>query len=211
MNPGWLDPEVRAEHPGLRLWTEAVAGGPGRSPDDIREQLAALSDAFGGRQAMTLRTKAIPHAYRVFFRHVGLDPDVTRIPVEALALERLKRGRFVPGDWVADALTLATMETGVGVWALDAGTLDGELGIRLASEGELLGRGPEAYALPAGRLVVVDDGGPVAVLFGDVAPSHAIGAGTSQLALFAVQVAGVPMAAVDEALWIASEVLEGQG
>ncbi len=208
MNPGWIDPEVSAEHPGLRLWTDAVDGGPGRSPDDVRKRLAALSDAFGGRQAMTLRTKAVPQAYRVFFRQVGLDPDVTRIPVEALALERLKRGRFVPRDRVADALTVAIVETGVGVWALDAETLEGELGIRLAGEGERLGRGPEAYGLPAGRLVVADDGGPVAVLFDDVASSHGVGPATSRVALFAVQVAGVPMVAVDEALWIATEVLE---
>ncbi len=208
MNPGSIDPEVRAEHPGLRLWTDAVAGGSGRSPDDVRERLAALSDAFGGRQAMTLRTKAVPQAYRVFFREVGLDPDVTRTPVEALALERLKRGRFVPRDLVTDALTLAIMETGVGVWALDAATLDGGLGIRLAGEGEPLGRGPSAYALPAGRLVVADDRGPIAVLFGDVGAGHGAGPAPSRLALFAVQVAGVSMAAVDEALWIATEVLE---
>ncbi len=209
MNPGWIDPEVRAEHPGLRLWTDAVAGGSGRSPADVRERLAALSDAFGGRQAMTLRTKAVPQAYRVFFREVGLDPDATRTPVEALALERLKRGRFAPLDRVADALTLATMETGVGVWALDAETLAGELGIRLASEGEPLGGGPEAYPLPAGRLVVADGRRPVAVVFEDVASGHRVGPATSRLVLFAIQVAGVPMAAVDEALWIASEVLEG--
>ncbi len=207
MNPGWIDPELRAEHPGLRVWTAAAPGGRGRSTDDVRERLRWLSDRFSGPQAVALRGKPVPHAYRVFFRHVGLDPDETRIPVEALALERLRRGRFVPGDRVQDALTLATVETSVGVWALDAATLEGELGLRLAGEGEPLGRGSQAPVLPGGRLVVADAAGPVAVLFGDIAPGHAVGRGTSSILLFAIQVAGVAMVQVDEALWVAGEAL----
>ena len=37
-----------------------------------------------------LRTRPVPRAYRVFFRHVGLDPDVERTPVE-------QAGRRAPG------------------------------------------------------------------------------------------------------------------
>ena len=41
-----------------------------------------------------MRHQPIPWAYRVFYRHIGLDPDVQRTPVEELALERMKQGGF---------------------------------------------------------------------------------------------------------------------
>ena len=41
----------------------------------------------------------------MFFRHIGLDPDEHRTPVEALALERLKRGGFPSRSTLDDALT----------------------------------------------------------------------------------------------------------
>ncbi len=63
-----------------------------------------------------LRRRPVPEAYRVFFRQIGLDPDVDCIPVEALMLERLRTGGFVSRNSLDDALTVAVMETGVGVW-----------------------------------------------------------------------------------------------
>ena len=63
---------------------------PGPSPPELRERLRELSDRFRGAQAIALRRQPIPHAYRVFFRHIGLEPDEHRVPVEALALERMK-------------------------------------------------------------------------------------------------------------------------
>ena len=59
-------------------------------------------------------------AHRVFFRHVGLDPDVVRTPVEAVALRRMTEGGLRPRGLIDDALTVAVLETGVGVWAFDA-------------------------------------------------------------------------------------------
>ena len=111
-----------------------------------------LSDRFRGAQAIELRRQPVPHAYRVFFRHIGLDPDEHRTPVEALALERLKAGGFASRSVLDDALTIAVMETGVPVWALDAGRVEGELGLRPARRGERLGarRVRERRARPGG-------------------------------------------------------------
>ena len=47
-----------------------------------------------------MRSRPVPHAYRVFFRHIGLDPDATRTPVEAAAMDRLLRGRYDAGGRV---------------------------------------------------------------------------------------------------------------
>jgi hypothetical protein len=45
-------------------------------------------------------------------------------------------------------------------------------------------------------------------LFGGGASKHGVEARTSRIAIAAVQVKGVPQAAVDEALWIASAAFE---
>ena len=103
-----------------------------------------------------MRTEAVPAAYRVFFRHAGMDPDDRRPPSEAAAMRRLMEGGFVSRSWLEDALLLAVLETGVPVWALDAERVDGPLGIRVAGASERLGEGELAPDLRPGRMVVAD-------------------------------------------------------
>lgn len=195
---GWIAPELAAEFPGLALATTEVAASAGPSPPELKARLRALSDAMAGPQVLALRTQAVPWAYRVFFHHIGLDPDVDRTPVEALALERLLRGEFPSRNRIDDALTIAVMETGVPVYALDADSIDGALGIRTATRDE---------PLPAGRLVIADEVRPVAILFGELAPGHGVDRHTSRVALVAIQVPGVPALHIEEALWQATEAL----
>ena len=118
------------------------------------------------------------------------------------------RGAFATGGLLEDVLLIALIDTGVPVWALDAEAVDGPLGIRLSGEGERLGRSAAAPPLPAGRLVVADAAGALAVLFGELAPGHVAGAATRRLVLFSVQVPGVPTLYVEEALWSARTALE---
>ena len=194
---GWIDADVAAEFPELRLhWADLPVAKPlRRTGDGLREQLRMMSDNFRGAQAVTMRAQPIHHAQRAFFRHIGLDPDRDRPLAEAIALERLRAGHFKPTTHLEDAITIAVMETGVPVWALDSAGLDGPLGIRPAAEGEPVGGIP----LPAGRLVVADAAKPVAVLYGDTGfpPSKQ----SERVRLFTVQVAGVPSIHVEEALW----------
>jgi DNA/RNA-binding domain of Phe-tRNA-synthetase-like protein len=144
----------------------------------------------------------------VFFRQIGLDPDVTRVPSEAAAVARLRHGRLVSQDALADALLIALVETGVPVWALDADLVDaGGLGIRVSTDGEVLGSGDVAVPLASGRLVVADARCVHAVLFGEIAPGHRPGPSTTRVALFAVGVDGVPPIHMEEAVWLAAETL----
>ena len=122
---GWVAPDVAAEFPELRLWSMRVEAQPGRSTPGLRERLRTLSNRFHGARAIQLRTDPIPHAYRVFYRHIGMDPDTERVPVEAAALDRLVRGAFTSRGLVEDALLVAVAETGVPAWAFDDATLDG--------------------------------------------------------------------------------------
>jgi DNA/RNA-binding domain of Phe-tRNA-synthetase-like protein len=188
---GQVSPALAAEHPGLWLaWTD-VAASPGPTPRELAARLRGLADRMGGAQAIALRSRDVPHAYRVFFRHVGLDPDVVRTPVEAVALRRMEEGTLHPRGLVDDALTVAVLETGVGLAALDADRLAGALWLREHD----------------GRLVIADDEGPVAVLFGEPSSRAAVTRETRRIALVAVAVPNVPDLFVEEALWTAWDIL----
>jgi DNA/RNA-binding domain of Phe-tRNA-synthetase-like protein len=207
LEEGWVDRELALEFPELRI-VSATAPAPGRrTPSAQRERLALLADRFHGARALTLRREPVPAAYRAFFRHVGLDPDAQRTPVEAAALDRLIQGGFVSRGPLEDALLVAVIETGVPVWAVDDARLDGPLGLRGAHAGERLGEGEYAADLAPGRVVVADAAGPVAVLFGDVAPSRRPHRDSARLRLFAVAAPGVPALHVEEALFGCAEAL----
>jgi DNA/RNA-binding domain of Phe-tRNA-synthetase-like protein len=203
---GWVAPHVAEEFPGLGIaWVE-VEGRQVGSPEPVRRRLRDLSDRFYGAHAIHMRERPIPWAYRVFFRQIGLDPDHTRTPIEQLALDRLHDGAFVARGMPADALTIATVETGIALRAFDAERLDGRLCIRDSAPGESLsGRAGE---LAQGTLVVADERMPLEPLFGGSSPDHGVETGTSRIVIAAVQVKGVPQVAVDEALWIACGAFE---
>jgi DNA/RNA-binding domain of Phe-tRNA-synthetase-like protein len=190
--PVAIDPRVADEHPGLRVWSARVPGRPGRTPPELRARLRGLADRFRGAEAIAMRTKPVPWAYRVLYRHLGVDPDVTRTPVEALALERLLLGGYAARGVPEDALALATLETGVPVWAFDADRVAGGLELRPGT---------------GGRLVLADAAGEVAVLFSAPGPAHAPGRATTALLLVAVQAPGVDDLYVEEAVWTAAAAL----
>jgi len=204
---GWVDLEVADEFPELRLIEMPVDASPGRSPESVRDHLRYLSNRYRGAQAVAQRQAPVPWAYRVFYRHVGLDPDADRTPAEAAMLDRLMHGGFKSENLVDDALLIALVETGVPIWALDATRVDGPLGVRIARAGERLGRAEAAPPVLDGRLVVADAQTPLAVLFGELAPGHGVTADTQAMRLFSVQVAGVPSIHVEEALWQCADVL----
>lgn len=213
---GWCEREVQQELPGLGLMCATVEVAPsgslvGRSTPAVLARLRELSNRWRGARAVNVRQEAIPAAYRVFFRHIGLDPDITRTPIEAAVLERMLEGGFLSEGLLADILTIALIDTGVPVWALDADTVNGPLGIRLTRPRECLGRGPQAPSVGGGRLVVADADSALAMLFGQPAEGHAPGTSTRRLALFAVQVAGVPALHVEETLWTCRSALADIG
>jgi B3/4 domain len=209
---GWCDREVGEELPGLGLMSIAVEvdrDSPltGPSTPALLGRLRELSNRWRGARAVHIRQEPVPAAYRVFFRQIGLDPDTTRTPIEAVVLERMLDGGFLSGGLLVDILTVALIDTAVPVWAIDAETTSGPLGIRVARSEERLGRSAQAPKLGAGQLVVADAAGPLAILFGAIAPGHEPTAPTRRLALFAVQVAGVPSLYLEETLWACRSAL----
>ena len=145
---------------------------PGRSPEPVRQRLRDLSDRTYGSQAIRLRERPIPWAYRVFFRQIGLDPDRTRTPVEQLTLDRLHDGGFRSHGLPADALKVAIVETGVALRAFDAEGIEGRLCIRDTAPGEsMAGQGAE---MAKGTLAIADEARPVGLLFGPSAEGLAV-------------------------------------
>jgi DNA/RNA-binding domain of Phe-tRNA-synthetase-like protein len=203
---GWVAPHIASEFPGLGIaWVEVDAK-PGKSPPPVRRRLRDLSDRTYGSQAIRLRERPIPWAYRVFFRQIGLDPDRTPTPVEQLTLDRLHDGGFRSNGLPKDALDIAIVETGVALRAFDAESVEGRLCIRDSAPGESLTGMPGELA--RGTLVIADDARPLGLLFGATAEGIAVERTSRRVAVAAVQVQGVPQIAVEEALWMAASTLE---
>ncbi len=210
LHRGAIASAVAAEFPELALMhCDVPLPARRRSPRGVRDQLALLSDRHRGATALALRREPVAGAYRIFFRHIGLDPDVTRTPVEAAVVERLRHGGFASTGLVGDALLLALVQTSVPVWAFDAARRRGPLQIRPAGDGESLGRGSSAPTLAGGRLVIADDDAALAVLFDGLAPECACRRDSTTATLVSVQVAGVPAIHVEEAFWIATSTIAG--
>jgi DNA/RNA-binding domain of Phe-tRNA-synthetase-like protein len=202
---GGVEPGLAAEFPGLMIAWVTLERGSGRSTRGAKQRLRLLSDRFAGPQAIELRRKPIPWAYRVFYRHIGLDPDEQPTPVEALALERMLKGGFRADNLLDDALTIAIIESGVALRAYDADRLEGQLAIWTSLAGEELeGRPGE---LPPGTLVIADGRRPVSLLFGATGAGRGVTRGTKRTTIAAIGVAGVPDIAIEEALWIAAEAM----
>jgi DNA/RNA-binding domain of Phe-tRNA-synthetase-like protein len=205
---GFVEEAIHAEFPGLRLCWCSVEARSRASPRPVKQRLRALSNRYHGASVVAMRSQPIPHAYRAFFRQIGLDPDATRIPSEEAAVSRLMHGGFRSAGIVSDALLIGLIETGVPVWALDAELVDaGGLGIRTTLEGETFGSPEVPLPLPGGRLVVADAQRIHALLFGEVAPGHEASSRSRRLVLFSLAVEGVPAIHVEEALWATVEVL----
>lgn len=203
---GFVEPAVHEEFPALRLSWVTVKASAEPSPHAVKQRLRALSNRYQGGSVVAMRTQPIPHAYRSFFRQIGLDPDLARIPSEEAAVARLLHGGFRSQDLVSDAMLIGIVETGVPVWALDADHIDPSgLGVRTTIDGERFGSSD--VRLPAGRLAVADATQLQALLFGPVAPGHGVTRHTKNISIFAVGVEGVPEIHIEEVLWICADML----
>jgi DNA/RNA-binding domain of Phe-tRNA-synthetase-like protein len=203
---GQVQPRLRSEFPGLQLRWMALQTRAGPSPPALRERLRTLSDRGRGGRVVAMRTQPIAHAYRSFYRQTGMDPDVTRIASEEVAVQRLLHGGFRSRGRIADALLVALIETGVPVWALRGEVTDGpSLAIRTSRSGEAVG--DSASALSEGRLVLADARRVHSVLFGEPVRGDMASGRTREVVLVCVGVDGVPTIFLEEALWLCSEIL----
>ena len=202
---GWVAHELADEFPELGLRHLTLEARSGRSPQPVRRRLQQMAGRITGGHVVHMRQAPVPWAYRVFWRQVGMDPDSDRTPVERLALDRLKAGGLPTRNLLDDALTIATLDTGVPVVAFDADRVGAHIGLRLAAEREPLGG--SGRPLSAGQIVVADEDRPLALLSGEVAEERGVTAGTERMTIASIQVKGVPEISVEEALWMVADTL----
>ena len=121
---GWRARGRRRSSRAARSWSHARCRGG-------RRRTMAPRRAFGGActtcptasgaRAVGVRREPVPAAYRVFFRHIGLDPEVrTNADRGGGARADAARRLYARGDLLEDVLLIALVDTGVPVWALDA-------------------------------------------------------------------------------------------
>ena len=204
---GTVAGELAAEFPGLALHWIAIEAGSAKTPPEVRHRLKEMSNRISGQKAIQMRQEAVPWAYRVFFRQVGIDPDERRTPAEQIILDRLKHGGFKSRNLLDDAITIATFETGVPLIAFDADRIQPPVHLRLAQPGELMGAA--GRPLSSGQIVIADQECARAVLFADLDPDCGVTPGTGRMVMVAVQVEGVPDIAIEEALWTVEEIVTG--
>lgn len=205
---GWVEDELAEELPGLGLWCMRVRATSGRTPRSVRHRMGVMAGRITGGHVVHMRQDPVPWAYRVLWRKVGLDPDVDRPPAERIAVERLRAGTLVSQNLLDDALVIATLETGVPVMAFDSDLVGPELGLRTTARGENLGG--SGRALSSRQIVVADREHVLATLDGDVAPERGVTPATTGMVLAALAAKGVPLIAVEEALWTVAETLQAE-
>jgi DNA/RNA-binding domain of Phe-tRNA-synthetase-like protein len=97
-------------------------------------------------------------AYRDFFWSVGVDPTKTRPASEALIRRILSGGKLPNINTAVDAYNLASAESGIPIGAFDADTLNGDLLMRFARDGEqFLGIGMEKPIMLRTNQVILTD------------------------------------------------------
>jgi len=206
---GWVAPELAAEFPGLDVYWLTVEARPVKTPDAVRERMRYLAGRITGATVVQSRQDTVPWSYRVLWRRLGVDPDTDRTPVEELMVQRLEHGGLPSRGMPIDAIVVATLETGVPVLVADATKLSGVPGLRPAAAGESLG-GAEGM-LRTGEVIYADERGPLARLNGEVAIDRSVGDDTTAMAICALAAAAVSQIEIDEALWIAADMLDTAG
>jgi AcrR family transcriptional regulator/DNA/RNA-binding domain of Phe-tRNA-synthetase-like protein len=197
---------LRTELPELALWSAEVAARPAaKSPAPVRRRLEELSGTPAAAEAEGTRRESTPWAYRVLLRQLGVDPAEASSATERLALRPEDAQALTSAGLPHDALTIATLETGVPLIAFDAAKLHGDLALRRARAGETLG--PKSAPLPEGKVVIADERSAVAALFGHTTAAVRPTSKTKRIVLAAVQAKGVPDLSVEEALWTAIEIM----
>lgn len=202
---------LRHEHPGLRAELVALRNlevrGERRALQDHKtEAEARLRDRY---DLDALKDEGRIRAYRDFFWRVGIDPTKIRPASEAL-LRRILQGKPLPTiNTLVDAYNLASAETRVALAAFDRRTLQGDLTMRFAREGEdFLGIGMRDPVRLGGREVVVEDEERLIAVYPYRDADHTkVTRETKDAILMVCGVPGVGGAALDEAARVAGELV----
>ena len=114
--------------------------------------------------AATMRARAeaadITAAVRTMYKQVGIDPTKTRPSSEAL-LRRVRKGDELPRiNSLVDVINWCSLETQLPFGLYDMDRIQGDVTLRLGSDGEEYAGIRKDTVHVAGRLTLADDAGP---------------------------------------------------
>jgi DNA/RNA-binding domain of Phe-tRNA-synthetase-like protein len=131
------------------------------------ENVSAELEKFKGKVAeeiksdytiKTVKDAPLIRLYRDFYWRAGIDPTKTRPASEALIRRVLKERPLPRINTLVDIYNLASMKTNMALAAFDAGTIAGNLEMKLATPGEkFLGIGMQKPLTLSGKEPVITD------------------------------------------------------
>lgn len=152
--------DLRDRFPDLRVLTARVTG---VEVEKRSEELESFREEVLGKvresyEPEELKDDPTFRVYRDFFWEIDIDPTKTRPASEAL-VRRVVRGKSIPKiNTLVDAYNLTLLRTGIPLAAFDFSSLEGELTMRFARQGEMfLGIGMDKPTELDGEEIVISD------------------------------------------------------
>ena len=102
------------EFPGIGLLT-CTASAARSSSSGVVEELEALAQRMNCAKAVHIQAEPVAAAYRALRVGLGMEGDAGDSGLEGIVRRRLIEGGFRSGGQPADAITIATLETGVPI------------------------------------------------------------------------------------------------
>ncbi|CAB4867465.1 MAG: hypothetical protein F2799_02670 [Actinobacteria bacterium] len=159
---GSVTEELAAELPGIGILWVPVEGAARPDSLGLQLELDHAADRITGATAVLATTEPIAAHYRALRAQLGMDPDSGSGTLESIVRRRLLEGGFRPAGIPGDALALATLETGVPLWALALEPVEAEAGELAAGPALSLDVDKQT-----GAVSIFNGELPVCVLFGE--------------------------------------------
>lgn len=152
--------ELTDRFPDLRVLTTRVDGVKvEKKSEELEEFKEEVKENVREEHDLeSLKDVPIFRTYRDFFWEIDIDPTKTRPAAEALT-RRVLQGKSLPTiNTLVDAYNLASLTSGVPLAAFDHDSLEGDLLMRFAQEGEeFLGIGMDKPTELSGGEIVISD------------------------------------------------------
>ncbi len=205
--PGWVDPVLAEEFPGLSISRDHPRRRLGPQPRRrSRSGCASSATASAALRRSSCASGRSPGPTASSSVTSASTPTRPRPRSSSWRWTACATAAFGAENRLDDALTIAIAEVGVALLAFDADRVEGRLGLRLSVEGERF----EGRALAAARGHDRDRrraAAPRGALRPDRRGERGSTSRTERTALVAIGVKGVPDIALEEALWLAASAM----
>jgi hypothetical protein len=136
---------VAEEFPGIGLLS-CTTKAARSSSSGVVEELEALAQRINGAKAVLIQTEPVAAAYRALRVGLGMEGESGDSSLEGIVRRRLIEGGFRTAGQPIDAITIATLETGVPIQQFAAEPVELVLGVDDQTQAVALIAGEEVLA-----------------------------------------------------------------